>query len=910
MGRQEATSERDANDTGRGSGVHAALRRLGFRGDPIRGLILCGGVLITAIAIGTVIITMHFRDRAIESSKRELANTVLLVARHFDQQFDDLQGVQNDVVTYMKSSNITTSDAYKSLMSGMDVHRMLRAKLSSLPYVGGLSLLDADGMLINSSETWPIPEMNASDRVFYQILKSPQGPSAVLAEPVISRVTGAWTAIFARRLVGRNGEFIGVVTRGVEPVHFENFFGSLAFGKSATISMIHRNGTVLAHYPRNERVVGQNLATSDVFQDILSSRGSSTGRYISPIDGEDQLASARRLSAAPVMIVATISMTAALNDWREQTKYQIIGSTLAVLVILMTLFLIVRRLNREHRLAERKLAQKSQHLDTAINNMTQGLLLFDARARLVVCNQRFIDLFGLSADIVKPGCHFRALIQHRKETGSFIGDVDTYCTEFLRNVAEGHPQNSILATPDGRSIQILVQKSPDGGWASTLEDITERRRAEERIAHLAHYDALTELPNRVMFRQRLEGEFAALKDGARFAVLYIDIDEFKSINDTLGHAVGDELLKIVADRLRGCVGDSGFVARLGGDEFAIVQTGIRDADDVTNLVLPLYDAIRRPYECSGQQITTDASIGIALAPSDSTDLDELLRHADLAMYSAKAAGRRSHRFFEPAMDAGAKARRALELDLRRALVDGGLEVYYQPILDVASSEISGCEALLRWRHPARGMISPAEFIPVAEETGLINELGDWVLRTACAEAATWPASVKLAVNVSPIQFASQTLALRVASALAASGLPAGRLELEITETVLIRDDEVALATLHQLRSIGVHIALDDFGTGYSSLSYLQRFPFDKVKIDRSFISDVTTPGGSSSIIQAVVTIAMARDMVTTAEGVETAEQLEILRALGCTQMQGYLFSAARPAHEVRQMLGLRASAIA
>jgi len=886
------------------------LRRLGFKGDPIQILILCGGLLITAIALGTVLITIHFRDRAIQSSTRELENTVLLVARHFDQQFDDLQGVQNDVTIYMKSANINTDQTYKSLMSGIDVHRMLRTKLSSMPYVGGLNLFDAEGKLINSSETWPVPDIGIADRPHFQVLKSTAGQTAVLAEPVISRVTGAWTAIFSRKVVGRNGEFLGIISRGVEPVHFENFFASLALGQSATISMIHRNGTVLAHYPRNETVVGQNLATSKVFQGILSSGGSSTGRYISPIDGEDQLGSARRLSAAPVMIVATTSMAAALHDWREQTKYQIIGATLATLVILATLFLIVRRLNQQHRSAEHRLAQKSQHLDTAINNMTQGLLLFDSSSRLVVCNQRFIDMFQLSSDIVKPGCHFRDVIQHRKDNGTFVGDVDAYCASFLRSVMEDSALDTVLNTPDGRSIQILVQKSADGGWASTLEDITERKRSEERIAHLAHYDALTDLPNRVMFRQQIESEIAALKDGAKLAILYIDIDEFKSINDTLGHAVGDELLKIVATRLRRCVGNSGFVARLGGDEFAIVQTGIAHHDDVRKLVLPLYDAIRQPYECFGNQLTTDASIGIALAPADGNDLDELLRHADLAMYSAKAAGRRTYRFFEPAMDEGAKARRALEQDLRKALSDGGLEVHYQPVVDITSNEVSGCEALLRWRHPLRGMISPAEFIPIAEETGLINELGDWVLRTACAEAASWSSPTMLAVNVSPVQFASQTLALRVASALAASGLPASRLELEITETVLIRDDEAALAILHQLRSIGVRIALDDFGTGYSSLSYLQRFPFDKVKIDRSFIRDIASPGGSSSIVQAVVTIAAARDMITTAEGVETTGQLDVLRTLGCTQMQGYLFSAARPSQDIRRLLQGRKTAVA
>jgi diguanylate cyclase (GGDEF)-like protein len=385
-------------------------------------------------------------------------------------------------------------------------------------------------------------------------------------------------------------------------------------------------------------------------------------------------------------------------------------------------------------------------------------------------------------------------------------------------------------------------------------------------------------------------------------LLYIDIDEFKGINDSLGHPVGDEFLKLLAQRLKNCVREIDFVARLGGDEFAIIQTAVGNLTDVTDLVARLHDAIRQPYNCLGHHIVTDASIGIAVAPADGSEIDQLVKNADLAMYDAKAAGRRTYRFFESQMDSKAKARRELELDLRGAIDNSSFELHYQPVVDLATNEVTCFEALLRWRHPERGMISPADFIPVAEETGLINQIGDWVLTTACAEAAKWPNEIRLAVNVSPVQFKSGTLALKVTAALAASGLAANRLELEITEAVLIRDDEAALAVLHQLRAIGVSIALDDFGTGYSSLSYLQRFPFDKIKIDRSFIRDVAQPGGSSTIIQAVVNIARSRDMTTTAEGVETQEQLDALRTLGCTQMQGYLFSAAVPASAIPRLL--------
>jgi diguanylate cyclase (GGDEF)-like protein len=419
---------------------------------------------------------------------------------------------------------------------------------------------------------------------------------------------------------------------------------------------------------------------------------------------------------------------------------------------------------------------------------------------------------------------------------------------------------------------------------------------------LAHFDALTDLPNRVLFREHLERELNRIDPGDQLAVLFLDVDEFKSVNDSLGHQVGDELLRSIAASLSGCLKETDFIARLGGDEFAIVLTAVKCSEDVTDLVTRIYGAIRAPYECLGHRLTTDASIGIALAPKDGAHLDRILQNADLAMYSAKSDGRRTYRFFEPDMEMRVKARRVLEMDLRQAIIDGGFEVHYQPVVDLCSNQISGCEALLRWHHAERGMISPAEFIPVAEQTGLIDQLGEWVLTTACTEAATWPDNIKLAVNVSPVQFKSDTMALRVVAALAASGLAASRLELEITEAVLIRDDDAALAILHQLRAIGVRIALDDFGTGYSSLSYLHRFPFDKIKIDRSFVSDIAEDQGSSSIVQAVINIASSRNMTTTAEGVETEQQKEILRSLGCTQMQGYLFSRAQPVVDIRMLL--------
>ncbi len=881
-------------------GVRGTIPRRGM----VRWLLLSGAVIIIAIVIGTAMTVNNFRKRALDNSKRELENTALLLQHHFDQQFQELQRIQKGLRAQLTTDGIMTPESFAHAMSGFEAHLMLKSKLDD-EFAGELTLIDATGRLINWSGSWPPPDASMADRDYFETIKSQTFRDEEIVRPVLSRLTGKWKTVFARRINGPKGEFFGIVTRGIEPKHMEKFFASVSLGHNSTVAMFHRDGTLLARFPLASESIGRVFKGSPLLEHLRVSDAPTTIRTVSPIDNTDRLGTIRLLNDFPIALIATTSVDGILADWRNQTKFLTLLAAAATLLLTGFLFVIIRHIRRQSANAQRELRLEKNRLATAINNMTQGLLLFDADARVVVCNQRYLDMYGLSPDVIIPGLPFRSVIQHRKDTGSFAGDVNAYVAAVMRDVDRSHIQ--FMQTADGRSIQISSQPVADGGWVATHEDITERRATEERIAHLAHYDALTDLPNRTLFRSELERELKRVGRGAQCAVLYIDIDEFKSINDSLGHPVGDELLKEIARRLRLCVRGSDVVARLGGDEFAIVQTDVAAHGDITDLLTRIYAAIREPYECLGHRLLTDASIGIAMAPRDGSDLDELLKNADLAMYGAKAEGRRTFRFFEPQMDARAKARRMLELDLREAVADdgfaaGGFEVYYQPLLNLRDDSPVGCEALLRWRHPERGMISPVDFIPVAEDIGVISQLGEWVLSTACQEATHWPDDVRIAINVSPAQFRGGSLPLKVAAALAASGLPARRLELEITEAVLIRDDETALGIMQDLREIGVRIALDDFGTGYSSLSYLQRFPFDKIKIDRSFVTDIADAHGSSSIVQAVVNIAASRQMTTTAEGVETLPQKELLRALGCTEMQGYLFSRPVPAMEVRELL--------
>jgi diguanylate cyclase (GGDEF)-like protein len=554
-------------------------------------------------------------------------------------------------------------------------------------------------------------------------------------------------------------------------------------------------------------------------------------------------------------------------------------------------------------ISARDIAVLANRFDTALNNMPHGLCMFDAEKRLVVTNRRLDEIFGVRRGHDRKGQTVREMILDWVEAGAVLrSEADRLAGELERRLGARETKGLAVQKQDGRTLDLKFQAMANGGSVVVVEDVTERKSAEARITHLARYDSLTGLPNRMFLREQMEKALAAAGNGVS-AVLFVDLDQFKQVNDTLGHPRGDMLLRAVADRLRHLVRSSDIVARFGGDEFVVLQTPIGDSEEAAALARRIVASLSETYEVDGHQVVIGASVGIALSPRDATGPDHLLKIADMALYWAKADQRGTWRFFEAEMDIRAHARRSLELDLRHALTNNAFQVYYQPLFDLRTKKISTCEALLRWPHPMRGMISPAEFIPVAEEMGLIVDLGKWVLNEACRTCSQWPAHVRVAVNLSASQFRRGNMTQTIKQALAETGLDPNRLEIEITESVLFQDTRATRMILHQIRDLGVRISLDDFGTGYSSLSYLQSLPLNKVKIDRSFLEGLESGDRALVLLRGIAKLSADLGLAVTVEGIETAEQLALISAeKSVTEAQGWLFAPALPAREVQLLL--------
>lgn len=554
-------------------------------------------------------------------------------------------------------------------------------------------------------------------------------------------------------------------------------------------------------------------------------------------------------------------------------------------------------------LRERETELQAQNLrfDAALENMPHGLCMFDRNECLIVCNERYGEMYGLTGEQTTRGVTLRSILEARVAAGHSPEDANRYIEERLAEVRRNDPYYTENAMRDGRVLGVNHRPMRDGGWVAIHQDITAQKRAETQIAYMARHDGLTGLANRAVLLEKMEEALARLRrHGNRFTVFMLDLDLFKTVNDSLGHPVGDELLKVVAGRLSACIRETDTVARLGGDEFAILATADGDQREAAIATANrLLGAVAAPCDLDGHHVNIGTSVGIALAPEHGTDVDQLVKNADLALYKAKSEGRDAYRIFEDAMGVEVRMRRAHQIDLRNALSNDEFELYYQPIVDIPARQTASIEALIRWHHPQRGMIPPADFIPLAEESGLINQIGEWVLRKACSDALHWPPHIKVSVNLSAVQFRKIGPIDSFCQTLRESGLPPERLELEITESVLLQGSAENVETLHRLRLMGISIVLDDFGTGYSSLSYLRMFPFDKIKIDRSFVHELAKNADCAAIVSAVAGLGRSLRIDTVAEGVETEDQLLLVHAAGCTHAQGYLFGRPCPVAELK-----------
>ncbi len=589
--------------------------------------------------------------------------------------------------------------------------------------------------------------------------------------------------------------------------------------------------------------------------------------------------------------------TATMDAIRHWSYVSLLGALLCVALISGGLLLRLTRWMAND--------EASSRAKLAMDQMPQGVCLFDKDNNLIVCNKRYIEIFDLPPQLGQPGTPFKKILEHRIRSGLYpSSSPEVDMQQQMARVKGREPYTLVQELVDGRSISISFSPLTDGGWIGTIEDISDRLRVESQIVHMAHHDLLTDLPNRGLLRERLQ----QLIDGnrqndQRFALFMLDLDRFKEINDTMGHPAGDVLLQHVAGRLRSVIRETDTVARFGGDEFAVLQTQLISDVEAESLARRITETISEPYDIDGQHFEIGASIGITISPKDGSEPDELFKNADLALYRAKQDGRGTYQFFEPGLDKLMRARRKLERDLRHAVVNEDFVLFYQPLVDLDTDEVCCFEALLRWRKQDGGIVTPDKFIPVAEETGLIVQMGEWVLRTACAEAVNWPENVQVAVNVSALQFKSKNFIPSVIGALELSGLSPERLELEVTESVILDDGNEALDMLTQLKELGVKLALDDFGTGFSSLTSLHRFPFNKIKIDKSFVNDLSSQDAKAvSIVRSVAGLGGGLGMSTTAEGVETQEQLEQVRSLGCTEIQGYYISRPKPADQVAEII--------
>jgi diguanylate cyclase (GGDEF)-like protein len=882
----------------------SALRALGrvagafARALPLRWLWWAGILLLgsSATAVGWTI--WQLRNDAIRASISETGNIATVLAGQLSRSMQSIDAVLLEVTRAAKDLDIDTPPDFRAAFNRQRFRTTLVEHLARLPQAFNIAIADASGEVTVTTANWPTPKINVADRDYFQDARARTDGKLSASVPINNRINGSRTIVFARRLEASSGHFVGIIYVSVNTKYFEDIYGSTQSVNDLLFTLVREDGTILFRHPTDSRAAGRKLSAEAAWLASLANNGDGF-RILAQADGNVRYVSSRMVPEYPLFVNISVLESTSLAGWRRQSLTIGFGSLVFLLCSIYLLIAVTRQVRRLSA-SESSLAQKSQQLDAALNNMSQGLVMFDGNRRLMVCNQQYRELYGLSAEQAKPGTEFRDILEARVALGCVPHDAQDFVTRGMDNAQRNTPSYTVNTLRDGRVVSITHQTMKNGGWVAIHQDVTAQKRTEAELAHMARYDTLTGLANRALFMERTNAAVERMRTtGESFAILMLDLDRFKTVNDSLGHPVGDSLLRLVAQRLRRLAPDVDNVARLGGDEFAVLLTVEPGRENRAVLLANrILSAITEPYELDGRRSTIGTSIGITFAPLDGSDADTLIKNADLALYKAKSEGGSRYCLFERTMEAEARERRELEDDMRKAIARGEFELHYQTVIDVGTQECAGAEALVRWRHPERGLIPPNQFIPIAEESGLIVPLGEWILRKACADAARWPAHLKVAVNLSPAQLKQSDLLGVVKSTLADSTLAPQRLELEITETVLLERSEHSLAVLRELKELGVSVVLDDFGVGYSSMRYLQMFPFDKIKIDKSFIQSMANHPDSAAIVCAITALGRTLDIETTAEGVETAEQFSLLRSAGCQFAQGFLFSRPKPVSEV------------
>ena len=885
-------------------------------------LIIGTVAIIVAIVAANAIIIAQLHQSTLRETQNNLLRQSLALAQVVERTYQSVDLVLASVAEKTQRAVADNSDAHQ--LKNEDYHTFLQEKISGLPQIDTIGFVDAEGFRLNHSRDWPSPNIDLSHREYFQAIKRNPKITSFVGEPIQGAASGAWVVVLARPVVTINGKLLGVVFASTFMKYFEDLFRSTALGEGYAATLMRQDGRLLARFP----VAGQigTVVPATVLKTILQSRFG-VSRAISPVDGQARIAAAYRVADYPLVVVATQNETAAFAPWRATAITMWLVAAIMISIMIVAAYLIARSWKQQERLnkaraalveadkirtvaeaelvrrrAEYELDETKRFLHSIVANIPIAVVVKDARTRkIVLVNRAFETMLGLSQGKLVGTTVFDV---YRNKSAVFVdnGDSEALHSSDGVNYSEYEVEAPTGGTRTHATNRIVIRDAQGDAkyLVAVIDDVTERKRSEQRISFMAHHDALTGLANRVSVMQKIEESVARhCRSGEPFAVLLMDLDRFKNVNDTLGHSAGDTLLREIATRLKTLLRETDVLARLGGDEFAIVLVGETDyRDAVTTLAGRIVEVIAKPVHIDGNEVNIGTSIGIALAPEHGIDPDTLLKMADMALYAAKSGGRNGYRFFDPDIGAAANARHELENELRRAIQQGELELHYQPIIDTKSLKMSAAEALVRWRHPTKGFIFPDKFIPLAEETGLIAQIGEWVLRTACSDAVPWPVDIKVAVNLSPVQFANANLSDIVIRALADSGLAPQRLELEITETALLESAAECLAALRQFKDLGIAVALDDFGTGYSSLSQLTMFPFDKIKIDKSFTQNLTKRSECAAIISATLTLANSLDIATTAEGIETVEQYRLLRMAGVTSLQGYLFKRPCPVSEI------------